>query len=474
MWDVLKLFFDTFENYITVPIIIFIICLIFKAPVKKAFMSAVLIGAGLKGMAFITSAFGSVLSELVNKLIENTGLNLPALDVGWQAVASVAYSTDIGMMFIGVGLIFQIIIFLVKITDIFQPSDVWNNYSIIVWGSMFYQIKGNMLMAFVLMFFINLVTLLIAEVVQKRWSTYYNYPGCAMIAPHHMGDAPMYLVLDVVLGKLGADKINLRPETIKKKLGFLGEPMYVGLIVGLILGVVGNITTLNTMASWGQIANVAVTCSAVMAIFPKVAGLFASGFTTITEYSRKTLKKSKYGKDREFIVAVNDALGYGESATLTTGLLVIPAALLLAFLLPGNIVLPVMVLPSLPYMVEVPVALSNGNIFKSWIAACIVFCAKLLMASAWAAVFTEIAVSVGFEVTEGSVMIIGFIMSNCTAGLITYAFMTMNPVIILAVMALYVACFVLFKKNKTKVWDYLERNATKYQKTEAASGAGTV
>ena len=474
MWDVLKLFFDTFENYITVPIIIFIICLIFKAPVKKAFMSAVLIGVGLKGMAFITSAFGSVLSELVNKLIENTGLNLPALDVGWQAVASVAYSTNIGMMFIGVGLIFQIIIFLVKITDIFQPSDLWNNYSIIVWGSMFYQIKKNMLMAFVLMLLINLVTLLIAEVVQKRWSTYYNYPGCAMIAPHHMGDAPMYLVLDVVLGKLGADKINLRPETIKKKMGFLGEPMYVGLIVGVILGVVGNITTLNTMESWGQIANVAVTCSAVMAIFPKVAGLFASGFTTITDYSRKTLKKSKYGKDREFIIAVNDALGYGEAATLTTGLLVIPVALLLAFILPGNIVLPVMVLPSLPYMVEVPVSLSNGNIFKSWVAACIVFCAKLLMASSWAAVFTEIAVGVGFEVTEGAVMIIGFIMSNCTAGLITYAFMTMNPVIIIPVVALYVVCFVLFKKNKTKVWDYLERNATGYQKTAAASGGDTV
>ncbi len=121
MWDTLKLFFDTFGNYITVPIIIFIICLIFKAPVKKAFMSAVLIGVGLKGMAFITSAFGSVLSALVTKLIEQTGINLPALDVGWQAVASVAYSTDIGMMFIGVGLIFQIVIFLVKITDIFQP-----------------------------------------------------------------------------------------------------------------------------------------------------------------------------------------------------------------------------------------------------------------------------------------------------------------------------------------------------------------
>lgn len=474
MWDVLKLFFDTFENYITVPIIIFIICLIFKAPVKKAFMSAVLIGVGLKGMAFITSAFGTVLSTLVNQLIENTGLNLPALDVGWQAVASVAYSTDIGMMFIGVGLIFQIVIFLVKITDIFQPSDLWNNYSIIVWGSMFYQLKNNIVIAFVLMLFINLVTLLIAEVVQKRWSTYYKYPGCAMIAPHHMGDAPMYLVLDIVLGKLGADKVNLRPETIKKRLGFLGEPMYVGLIVGVILGVVGNLATLNTMASWGQIANVAVTCSAVMAIFPKIAGLFASGFTVITDYSRKALNRSKYGKDREFIIAVNDALGYGETATLTTGLLVIPVAVLLAFILPGNIVLPVMVLPSLPYMVEIPVSLSNGNIFKSWLAACIVFCAKLLMASSWAAVFTEIAVNVGFEVTEGAVMIIGFVMSNCTAGLITYAFLTMNPVIIIAVVALYLLCFVLFKKNKTKVWDYLENNALGRQKAiEPAAGGGT-
>ncbi|MDF2952393.1 MAG: system, galactitol-specific component [Anaerocolumna sp.] len=406
MWAVLKTFFDTFGNYITVPIILFIIARIFKAPVKKAFMSAVLAGVGLKGMAFITSAFGAILSPLVQQIVEATGINLPALDVGWQAVASVAYSTDIGMMFLGVGLLFQVILYLIKWTDIFMPSDLWNNYSIIVWGSMFFQIKQNLFMF---------------------------------------------------------DKVNVRPETIKKKIGFLGEPMYIGLIIGLILGIIGNITNLGTMPAWGQIANVAVTCAAVMAIFPKVAGLFASAFTTITDYSRKTLKNSKYGKDREFIISVNDALGYGEAATLTTGLLVIPIAVLLAFILPGNIVVPVMVLPSLPYMVEVPVSLSDGNIVKSTVAASIVFAAKLLMASSWAAVFTEIAVNVGFEVTSGTVLIIGFIMSNCTAGLITYAFLTMNPIVILAVVALYLIFYVLFKKNKTAVWDYLENNAMKYK-----------
>ena len=471
MWTTLKSIFDTFGNYITVPVMLFFIALIFKAPAKKAFVSAALAGIGLKGMAFITSAFGSVLSPLVQQLVDSTGINLPALDVGWQAVASVAYSTEIGLMFIGIGLVFQVLLYLIKWTDIFMPSDLWNNYSIIVWGSMYYQLTGNLVMAFVLMLFINMVVLLIAEVVQKRWSTYYNYPGVAMTAPHHMGDAPMYLILDFVLGKIGLDKVNVRPDSIKKKIGFLGEPMFVGLIVGMIIGVIGNITRIGTLEAWGQIANVAVTCGAVMAIFPKVAGLFASAFTTITDYSRKTMKNSKYGKDREFIIAVNDALAYGETATLTTGLLVIPIAVLVAFLIPGNIVLPLMVLPALPYMVEVPVSLSDGNIVKSVIAASIVFIAKLLMASSWAVVFTEIASNVGFEVTSGTVLIIGFIMSNVTAGLITRAFLTTNPIIIGAVGALYLVVFVLFKKNKAAVQEYLENNATRYKALSSAQAS---
>lgn len=462
-FSVLKSFFDTFGNYIMVPLIIFAICKLFRAPTKKAFASAVLIGVGLKGMGFITSAFGTVLTPLVQQLVGASGINLPALDIGWQAVASVAYSTQIGMMFIGVGLVFQILLWLVKWTDIFMPSDLWNNYSIIVWGSVLYQLTQNLVLAFGLMLFINLVILLIAEVMQKRWSNYYHYPSCAMTAPHHNGDAPLYLVLNILFSKLGMDKLSADPAAIRKKIGFMGEPMYIGIIVGLILGIVGGFTTLNTMAGWGQVANVAITCSAVMAIFPKIAGLFASGFTTLTDYSRKTLKNSKYGKNREFILAVNDALGYGEPATLTTGLLVIPFAVLLAFLIPGNMVLPVMVLPSLPYMMEIPVCLSNGNIVKSWVMGCIVFCAKLAMASYWAVTFTQIASDTGFEAAATALaagtFVIGFIMSNCTAGIITMAFLTMNPVIIAGTVIVYLVLYILFKKNKSAVHEYLEKNA---------------
>lgn len=463
-FDTLKLIFDTFANYITVPIIIFVICKIFRTPTKRAFQSAVLVGVGLMGMSFVTTAFGNVLTPLIQRMVEVSGIDKPGLDIGWQAVASVAYSTDIGMMFIGVGLLFQVAVWFLKITDIFMPSDLWNNYSISVWGSFLFLLCGNMPLAFALMFFVNLVTLLIAESVQKRWSTYYGYIGCAMTAPHHNGDAPMYLVLNIIFSKIGLDKIQANPQAIKKKIGFMGEPMYIGLVIGLILGIVGNVDRLATIEAWGNVAQVAVTCAAVMAIFPRIAGMFAAGFGALTEYSHKTLAKSKYGKDRQFIVAVNDALGYGEAATLTTGLLVIPFAIAVAFVLPGNVVIPLMVLPSLPYMVEIPVALSNGNVVKALIMAIIVFCAKLLMASYWAEAFTQIAAETGFEAAVEAVasgtFVLGFIMSNCTAGLITMAFLTQNPVIIAAVVAVYVVLFVLFKKNKVRFQDYLEYLAT--------------
>lgn len=39
----LKQIFDAFGNYITVPIIIYVICRIFKTPRKRAFQSAVLV-----------------------------------------------------------------------------------------------------------------------------------------------------------------------------------------------------------------------------------------------------------------------------------------------------------------------------------------------------------------------------------------------------------------------------------------------
>ena len=44
-------------------------------------------------------------------MVDNTGVNLPVLDIGWQATSVVAYSTKVGMIFVGIALLIQTILF---------------------------------------------------------------------------------------------------------------------------------------------------------------------------------------------------------------------------------------------------------------------------------------------------------------------------------------------------------------------------
>ncbi|MDR2879882.1 MAG: PTS galactitol transporter subunit IIC [Fusobacteriales bacterium] len=459
-FQTLKSIFDTFGPAIFVPAVLFIIALIMKVNVKKAFNSALLAGVGLTGFNMLIGAYIPVIVPTVQKMVDITGINLPVIDTGWQASAIVGYSTKIGMIFVGLGLLFQAVLFLLKWTNIFMPGDIWNNYSYMLWGSMLYFVTGNLWLSLGCMLVMNLYTLLFAEVVQKRWSKYYGYPNCTITAPHHIESVPYAIAMDWVLNKLGANKIKLDPENLKKRLGLLGEPMFLGLILGLFLGILGNLKDLGQLASWGEIATVGISTAAVLAIFPKVAGIFASAFQILTDASRGTAKAG--GKSREWYLAINDAAGYGEPATLITGIMLIPIILAASFLLPGNKTLPMVDLIALPYMVELIICVGNGNIFKSVISGGIWYAIALYTCSAVAPIFTEVALSTGVSIPAGAALITSFaVIGHPVMGILFFAFLSGNFLIIGGVILLYFVLYFIFQKNRERVHDYLERTAEK-------------
>ena len=49
-----------------------------------------------------------------------TGVELNTFDVGWQATSVVAFATSAGMIYLGLGIALQTILFLVKWTNIFS------------------------------------------------------------------------------------------------------------------------------------------------------------------------------------------------------------------------------------------------------------------------------------------------------------------------------------------------------------------
>ena len=173
---------------------------------------------------------------------------------------------------------------------------------------------------------------------------------------------------------------------MRKKLGIIGEPMTLGLILGILIGFVGNITRITQLAAWGEILSCGVATSAVMSVFPKISSIFSGAFTALTEASKKKTK----GFKGEWYLAVNDATGYGETATLVSGLLTMPIILLLAFVLPGNTTLPMVDLVAIPYVIQPIVAMSNGNVVKSVIGSTIVCIIFLYICSACGSKMEEI------------------------------------------------------------------------------------
>ena len=275
MFEVIKSIFDTFGAPVFVPVVIFIIALFMKVKPKRAFMSALTAGVGLMGFNLVIGAYGPIVTPIVGKMVENTGVNLPVFDVGWQTTSIVAYSTEIGMIFMGLAILLQVILFVLRFTNVFQPGDLWNNYSYMVWGSMVYIITGNLFLSFACMILQLLVTQLTAELIQKRWSTYYQYPNCTLASLHTVTVAPYAIAMDKLLNVIGLNKIKTDPETFQDKLGFIGEPMTLGLFLGMFIGIVGNLSDLWNLAAWGEIMTCGIATSAVMSVFPKISAIFA-------------------------------------------------------------------------------------------------------------------------------------------------------------------------------------------------------
>lgn len=457
----IKEFFSVFGAPVFLPIVIFIICKALKMNNKKAFLSGLYAGVGLQGFMLLIGAFTPIIMPVIKQMVHSTGINLPVLDLGWQTSAIIAYSSKIGLIFFAFAIIIQLVLFATKFTNIFLPSDLWLNYTYMIWGSMMYIGTKNIWLSMLFMIVILLYNILNIEVICKRWSRYYKYPNCTIISMHNTEVTLLLYVLDPIFNKLGINKLRFHPDKLKEKLGVFGEVGTIGLILGILIGILGNIKRLDSMVAWGQITKLGIVLAALMMIFPKISQIFAQAFEPMADIVNKRLDNEKE-KGREWYIGVDDATGYGEPATLITGTLLIPIMIFMALILPGNKTLPMVDLIALPFMVEALIAMTKGNMIKTIIVGGIWYSLGLYMCSAIAPIYTQAAIAAGIALPAGAVMITSFnMMAQPIAGLMFLAFLSQNPILILGIIILYFILLVVVKKNKERIHNYIEIQAEK-------------
>lgn len=471
MLETVNHIFQIFGASVVVPIMIFIVALCLKVKPKTAMMSAFYAGVGLTGFGWVIQSFTPTITKIIKQMVSNTGIKLPIVDIGWQAGSLASFGSMVGLSFFVFGLIAELLLFAFGVTKIFMASNLWNNFGFMIWGTVCYYVTHNFWLSLGLSFFMLLYALLLAEVQADRWSDYYGVKNASVASLHNIEQVIPAIILDPLWNLLGFNKVKMTPEYFKNKLGVFGEPTTLGTLLGLLIGILGNINALNTMKAWGQILTVAVQLSAIMTIFPLITNVFSQAFTPLADEIDKNTHKKTGNSDKSvnevtnkkrWFLGVDDGVGYGEPATIISGVILIPIMVLIAFILPGNKTLPIVDLISLPFMVESIVAITRGNILKV-IANGIVWFSLGLYASSWLGTFYTGAVShYGVALPAGIVLITSFnLMSRPLNALVFAAFVSQNPFFIGLAIIIYLVLLFVLRRYRPQIWQYLNNMAAK-------------
>ena len=163
--------------------------------------------------------------------------------------------------------------------------------------------------------------------------------------------------------------------------------------------------------------NLAIQMGAIMVLCPRIISIFMEGFAPVSEAAREFMQKRF--KNQEFNIGLDSAIMIGHTTTILVSGILIPITLILAFILPGNKVLPFADLASITFSIAFVTPLVKGNFFRTLIYGIVIMVLLLYISTGFASSLTDIARNIGYELPENSSIIAVFSEGNWIAYILT-------------------------------------------------------
>ncbi len=383
---------------VMMPILFFILGICIGIKPGKALKSGLLVGVGFVGLSVITALLTSSLGGPLKQVTEIYGLQLGIFDMGWPAAASVAYNTTVGAFIIPVCLAINIVLLLVKATNTIN-IDLWNYWHYAFIGAVVYFACDSIWWGFFAAIVCFIITLVMADLTTKKFQSYYkDLDGISIPQPFCQGFVPFAEGFNWCLDRIpGFSKLDIDAEGMKKKFGLLGEPLFLGVIVGVGIGILSR-------ADIPAILGLGIKMGAVMELIPRITGLFIEGLKPIAE-ATKDLVSRKFKNSAGINIGMSPALVIGHPTTLVVSLLLIPVTLLLAVILPGNEFLPLASLAGMFYVFPAVLPITKGNVVKTFIIGLVALTVGLYFVTDLAPYFTQAAQDVYARTGDAAVAI---------------------------------------------------------------------
>lgn len=312
-----------------VPLIILGLGLIAKMPIKRAFMSAITLSVAFTGMSMLIGFMTDAIGPASQDMALNTGISLPAIDIGWTGAASVTWAWSYAFAFFAVVLGVNFIMLALNWTKTLN-ADMWNVWGKALTAFLVYAISGSVVAGFLVAALQVVLELKMGDMWQRHIQDLTGIPGVTVT---HLMNISAVLMLPV--NKL-MDKIpfyNKKSDTnaLKAKIGIFSENSVMGFIIGLGLGFAA-------MYSVSESLNLAVQAATAMALMPMISKLFMQALSPLAD-AMGDFMKAKF-KDREIYIGLDWPILAGRSEVWVTAILLVPIFIAYSMVLPGNTVLP--------------------------------------------------------------------------------------------------------------------------------------
>ncbi|SEJ85009.1 PTS system, galactitol-specific IIC component [Propionispira arboris] len=381
---------------VMMPIIILILGVILGQSFPKALRSGLTVGMGFAGIFLVIGLLTTNLSPAAKAMVTNFGLHLDVMDVGWPIHAAISFGTPIVPAVFLLGLVINIIMLSTNLTKT-MDIDLWNYWHFIFGGALVMYLTQSAVLGIIASGITIICVLKLADWTQPYVEKVFGMPGISLPHTETVGWAPLCIFLNKILDNIPIiNKIDINPEKIQKRFGVIGEPMFIGVVLGAAIGALAGYK-LNAIIQLG------VNMGAVMFLMPRMSRILMEGLMPLSESGRDFLNKKFPGK--EVYIGLDAAVVIGHPSVLAVCLLMIPITLFLAAVLPGNRVLPFTDLAGLPFCLLWAVGASKGNVFRGLIISCILMVGILYIATDIANVSTTMAKAVHFPFPEGTLSI---------------------------------------------------------------------
>jgi PTS system galactitol-specific IIC component len=292
---------------------------------SKILVSALKLGVGFSGIFLLFDFFVINIAPAVEMIISKRELDFSILDVGWPPLAGITWASSIAPLTIPMIICANLIMIAMNATRTIY-IDIWNFWHFALLGALLQNTNHSFLLSMLATLLIGIYCIKLSD-----WTSPYVKKECGLegitVSPVSVvGLLPYAVTVNILLDKIPwIKRLQFNANKTTNRLEIFGEPMIIGVLVGIFLGFLAEYDI-------KSLSELCINIAAVMFLLPHCGTLIGNGMEPFSKNLKVRITKL-FPNKKDLVIAIDSAVLFQNKSVIVTGIILMPIAILNKILL---------------------------------------------------------------------------------------------------------------------------------------------